>query len=125
MERAVIKAICDKHPDDRTSIEAQLATAMVISRENTSAGFYTNFDVQRSPNVAIGDARERDLRHGPQAAIKGITYGMGFILWLNQGYLDCLEGYTYDDDTTALDLANLQFEIVHIYAPEEPHRHRP
>ena len=112
MELAVIKAICEKHPHDRTSIEAQIATAKVISRENTSAGFYTYFEVQRSPNVAIGDARERDQRHGPQAAIKGITYGMGFILWLRHGYLNCLEGYTYDDSTTSLDLTNLNFQIV-------------
>jgi hypothetical protein len=65
MELAVIKAICDKHPDDRTSIESQLATAKVISRENTGAGFYTYFEVQRSPNVTIGDALAKDLRYGP------------------------------------------------------------
>jgi hypothetical protein len=117
MELAVIKAIGEKHSEDRKSIEAQLATARVIRRENTGAGFYTYFEVQPLPSVSIGEARELDLRHGPQATIKGINHGMGFVLWLKQGYLDCLEGYTYDDDTTALDLIHLQFEIVNIYAP--------
>jgi hypothetical protein len=117
LELAVVKAICEKHPYDRASIEAQLASAKVVSRENTGAGFYTYFEVQRPPNIVIGNAKEKDLRHGPQATIKGIVHGMGFILWLKQGFIDCLEGYTYDDDTTALDLINLEFEIVNIYAP--------
>jgi hypothetical protein len=113
LELAVIEAICEKHPDDRSSIEAQLASTKVISRENTGAGFYTDFEVQRSSIIPIASARSKDLRYGPQAKIESINHGMGFILWLSDGYLDCLEGYTYDDDTTALDLINLRFEIVY------------
>ncbi|HEY2819519.1 MAG TPA: hypothetical protein VGJ06_00650 [Candidatus Acidoferrum sp.] len=112
LEIAVIMAICEKHPSDRISIETQLAAAKVVSRENTGAGFYTRFELQRSSNVAIGGTRVQDLRNGPQVTVEGLNHGMGFILWLSEGFIDCLEGYTYDDSTTALDLIDLEFKIV-------------
>jgi hypothetical protein len=52
------------------------------------------------------------LRTGPQAQIDGIKHGMGFILWLERGYADCIEGYTYDDETTALNLKAVSFRIT-------------
>jgi hypothetical protein len=113
LELAVIQAICEKYPADRASIEAQLAYGKVVRRENTGAGFYTRFEMQRSSTPPVAGSRSKDLRYGPQAKIEGIKHGMGFILWLSESYLDCLEGYTYDDDTTALDLINLRFEIVY------------
>ncbi len=29
---------------------------------------------------------------------------MGFMLWLDEGYADCLEGHTYDESTVGLNL---------------------
>lgn len=37
---------------------------------------------------------------------------MGFILWLEQGYADCIEGYVFGtDDTTAFSWETVRFEI--------------
>ena len=33
---------------------------------------------------------------------------MGFVLFLQEGYLDCLEGFTYQDSTEHLDPASLR-----------------
>ena len=33
---------------------------------------------------------------------------MGFVLLLQDGYLDCLEGFTYQDSTEHLDLTSLR-----------------
>lgn len=109
LERAVFRAVCEMHTADRDALEAQLSTATVRSRENTGAGFYTSFDVQRDYVVSIGG---EGLKRGPQARIDGFQHGMGFILWLKQGYLDCLEGYSYDDSTAGIDLERIGFEIV-------------
>lgn len=38
---------------------------------------------------------------------------MGFILWLKEGYADCLEGYAYGpDSTTELSWESVQFQIL-------------
>jgi hypothetical protein len=42
----------------------------------------------------------------------GLEYGMGFILWLQDGYASSLEGFSYEEDTIAIDLLNVRFEIV-------------
>jgi hypothetical protein len=108
LEQAVLCAICEEHSNDRAAIEAQLSTAKLRSRENTGAGFFTYFDVQRVGISPIGGLR---LRDGPNAKIKGLQYGMGFILWFKEGYADCLEGYAYADSTTKVDWQSVTFEL--------------
>ncbi len=109
LERAVLAAICDMYSEDRAALEAQLSTATLLSRENTGAGFYTRFAVDRASSPAIGGMR---LRNGPEAKIRGLEHGMGFILWLKEGYADCLEGYSYADSTTGVVLEATSFEIL-------------
>jgi len=108
LERAVLRAICERHLADRTALEAQLPTAAVLSRENTGAGFYTYFSVDHASSAAIGGER---LRSGPAARVDGLVHGMGFILWLKEGYVDCLEGYCYDESTTGIVFEQAGFEI--------------
>ena len=109
LERAVLRAICEMHSADQTALEAQLSTANVLSRENTGAGFFTRFVVDHDSGAAVGGAR---LKDGPGARIEGLDHGMGFILWLKEGYADCLEGYSFADSTTGIDLERVGFEIL-------------
>jgi hypothetical protein len=51
------------------------------------------------------------MRHGGWAKIDGLENPVGFILWLKNGYVDCLEGFTTVDSTAGMDLAALTFEI--------------
>jgi hypothetical protein len=111
LERAVLQAICEKHSADRAALEAQLSTAAVLSRENTGAGFYTYFTVERISTRAIGGER---LRSGPSAKVDGLEHGMGFILWLKDGYADCLEGYCYDELTAGIAFERSGFEILQV-----------
>jgi hypothetical protein len=108
LEDSVFNAICEMHPADSDALSAQLLTAVVRSRENSGAGFYTRFDVERSSSQAVGG---EGLRRGPQAKIHGLQHGMGFILWLKEGYAECLEGYAYADSTVELDLEQIVFEL--------------
>jgi hypothetical protein len=110
LEQAVLDAICQAYPEDRTALRAQLSTATLRSRENTGCGFFTHFAVDHNSGAPIGGKR---LRDGPAAKIEGIKYGMGFILWLAQGYADCLEGYAYGpDSTTDTTFETVNFEIT-------------
>jgi hypothetical protein len=109
LERAVLEAVCEANPTDRQALQAQLGTATVHSRENTGAGFFTHFEVAGRHDLAIGGSRVRD---GPVAEIDGLEGWMGFILWLNEGFANCLEGYSYEGSTSAIDLEGVRFEIV-------------
>jgi hypothetical protein len=92
----------------QAALEEQLSTATLISRENTGAGFYTRFAVERASSAALTGER---TRAGPETKIDGLGHGMGFILWLKEGYADCLEGYSYAESTTSIVLEAVGFEI--------------
>lgn len=109
LEQTVLTAICEMHSSDRATLEAQLATATLSSRENTGAGFYTRFAVERASSAALTGERSRA---GPETKIDGLSYGMGFVLWLKEGYADCLEGYSYAESTTDIILEAVGFEIL-------------
>ncbi|HKF52838.1 MAG TPA: hypothetical protein VKB26_11040 [Candidatus Acidoferrales bacterium] len=109
LEHAVLRAICKEYPSDRAALEAQLATATVLRRENTGAGFFTYLSVERTSSNPIGGYR---LRNGPNAKVEGLEHGMGFILWLKEGYINCLEGYAYAGSTTAIAFDKVSFELL-------------
>ena len=109
LEQALLQAICEGYPADRTALEAQLSTAAFGRRENTGCGFFTHFTVDRSSSTPLTGER---LRNGHPARVDGMTYGLGFILWLEDGYANCLEGYCFGDDSTSgVPLDDLRFEI--------------
>jgi hypothetical protein len=109
LERAVLRAVCEMHPEDRVALEAQLATATFQSRKNDGYGFFTYFVVDRTSTPPIGGLR---LRNGPPTAqIDGLKHGMGFILWLEDGYADCLEGYPFDESTAEINLETVGFDL--------------
>ena len=108
LEMATLRDVCLRYPDDRSALDAQLATAVVRSRENTGVGFYTYFDVARASTVPLKGQR---MRSGGWVPIRGLNNGMGLILWLVDGYAHCLEGYTAGDATVGLDLTTLEFTL--------------
>ena len=92
--------------DQAAALTVQLSTAKVRSRENTGVGFYTRFDVARDRPIP-GEWK----RPGGWTHVEGLTRPMGFILWIQDGYADCLEGFTVDDSTVGLDLATMNFTL--------------
>lgn len=104
----MLAAICERHAADRAALEAQLSTAMVSSRENTGAGFYTRFEIQPGKSPAVAGER---MRSGPNARVEGLEHGMGFILWLENGYATTLEGYSFGESTSAVPLDKAQFDL--------------
>ena len=109
LEHRVLNAVCEMHPTDRTLLQAQLATAEIDNRENTGGGFYTRFSVKRDAGIRL--PLHPRLRDGPGARIDGLAHGMGFVLWLEDGFASCLEGYSYAEHTVDLDFATVGFEL--------------
>ena len=107
LEQAVIAAICGLYPQDRPALEAQLSTATMISRENNGRGFYIRFGVDHGSSATVRGPQRKD---GPVAKIDGLKHGMGFIVWLKQGYASCLEGFGYGEDISSLNLETVDFE---------------
>jgi len=67
----------------------------VSSRQGTGVGFYTEFvvppDVPRvlgRPTFKLGDVN---------GAADNVNHGLGFLLYVKDGALFVLEGYTYDE----------------------------
>jgi hypothetical protein len=107
LERAALADFAERFPADSPTIAAQLNGAVFCTRENTGAGFYTRFAVPRDAGSLSGDR----MRSGCWARIDGLKNPFGFVLWLTDGYADCLEGFTVDDSTSDLDLAALNFTL--------------
>ncbi len=111
LESAVILAISEQLDSQYLeSFTLQTANLIVRTRENTGAGFYTHFDIDNSfVTRLLPDLRGLSV----QAEIEGLSYGLGFILWVEEGRIDYLEGYTFGPDSTEhLDLTALKFKLV-------------
>jgi hypothetical protein len=66
--------------------------------------------VDRSSSPPVSGER---LRDGPAARIEGVKHGFGFILWLEDGYADCLEGYNWGEGSTVgLNFDTVRFELA-------------
>jgi hypothetical protein len=110
LETAVLHEICKQlGPQGRSALEAQIDGISVRHRENTGAGFYTHFSMKAEPARQIHeDTKECTVA----AKINGLENALGFILWLRDGYVDHLEGYTMAlEGTAGMDLAALDFEL--------------
>ena len=113
LEEAVLtKLLAGDHPV-LVALRSQLPGVLVSERRFSGAGFFTDL------LVAEG-ARRAPLRSGKavfgdvEATIDGLSYGAGFLLWVKDGLMIMLEGYSYDepwpDDVTGF--------ALHYWEPE-------
>jgi len=95
-ERAVLeKLLAGDHPV-LGILRDQLDQCHVKSRESTGHGFFTNFEVDRfagPPPAPVQRIRIDDVG----ATINGLKHGAGFVLFVVDGYMDFLEGFSYDE----------------------------
>lgn len=96
LERNVLeKLLAGAHPVLQ-ALRQQLWGCRVRSRELTGYGFFTELQIDRT--VPTAPTSVERLRIGDvNAKIAGLEHGAGFVLFVNGGYLDMLEGYSYDE----------------------------
>lgn len=109
LERAVLAAIAAQNPHLQRALEAQFAASTVINRENSGAGFFTHFRVDRANAPAV--LSEKTLGD-VEADIVGLPEPMTFLMFIERGYAVMLEGTALDGDTSELDFDAAVFSLL-------------
>jgi hypothetical protein len=119
LETAVIQLqLSDDTPGARV-LRAQWEASEVVERELTGVGFYTTFSIPTSL-PAVTDPLLKSMGD-VQAEIEGLAHGAGFVLWLEEGRLKCLEGYSYQEPwPDALRGFRVSRSIIHERSPATP-----
>ena len=96
LESAVVEMLLKGGHPALVALQEQARHATVRKREYSGVGFFTEFDIPPSipaapvvtPRATVADV---------EATIDGLRNGAGFTLFVRDGYLEMLEGYTYDE----------------------------
>ena len=95
LEKQVLEMLLRGEDEVLTILREQAQGLQVSSREMTGVGFYTKFlvppDMPRVPvylDFKLGDVN---------GVADNVNHGLGFLLYVKDGALSMLEGYTYDE----------------------------
>lgn len=95
LEGRVLQMLLHGDDDVLAVLRQQAKQAKVSLRKLTGVGFFTEFDIPSQvprvtsrPTFRLGDVN---------GAADNVKHGLGFVLYVNQGVLSTLEGYTYDE----------------------------
>jgi hypothetical protein len=95
LEIEVMRMLLDGDDEVLSALRKQLAKCKVKSRELTGVGFFTTFIPAQSDDVL---SRVKSFKIGDVfAKIEGTKHGAGFLLYVENGKIYMLEGYTFDD----------------------------
>ena len=122
LERAFFRALQDGAGELQSIIEAQVSACKVTDRWNTHVGFYTSLvvDTARAPPVPSYVGRSV-VGGGGSAEVEQVEGGLlGFLLFFEDGYLTCLEGYTFGVSETPDDLTILRLGKHELSLPSPP-----
>ncbi|MDU7519939.1 MAG: hypothetical protein E7K72_00865 [Roseomonas mucosa] len=109
LEAAALRSILEEAPEHESALARQVAAAEVIHRTNTGAGFLTELSV---PAEVPPAAASGVLGRNTQARVEGLQFGLGFVLFLEDGRITALEGHAWGPESTdALDLHDLDFTV--------------
>jgi hypothetical protein len=95
LEAQVLEMMLEGQDDVRAVLRQQLRLLRVSSREFSGVGFFTAFVVQSDapritglPALQVGNV---------EGSADNVNHGLGFVLFVKDGALSMLEGYTYDE----------------------------
>jgi hypothetical protein len=96
IERAVLNRMLERDGEAFAILRQQALVTRAASRQFTGVGFYTRLTVaQSAPRLSPGT--RIDPIGGVGADIAGIRHGAGFVLFVADGAIETLEGFTYDE----------------------------
>lgn len=104
IERAVLEEAAHEYPTSADALREQMVAAQVASFENTGGGFFSTVRVSRAA-PRLTDKSPLDAATG---SVGSIEPGMGFLVFVEDGYVSLIEGYAQGDASTA----NVDFESV-------------
>jgi hypothetical protein len=95
IERQVMDCLLRGDHPHLVTLREQLELSKVAARDFTGVGFFTHFAVPTSAR-RLPFAR-RVIIDDVHAEVSGLPSGAGFLLFVEQGMLDMLECFIYDD----------------------------
>ena len=94
-EKIIIGDIIQTYPEYAERLARQYGTATVTKRTIDSRGFYTFYDIGDRA-ASLGDGVNLHLGEN-QWNINGLKYGSDYILWIKNGFISSLEGFSYEE----------------------------
>jgi hypothetical protein len=92
-ERSVLnKMLAGSHPV-LVSLRHQAMEVRLAGREFSGTGFFCRFCADRLARVSVADFEIDDV----EAEVDGLERGIGFVLFIREGHVRELEGFTYDE----------------------------
>ena len=88
-------------------LRQQSATTHVTNFENTGVGFFSTIEIAREA-PPLSNQSPLDAATG---SVASIPHGMGFLVFLEDGYVSTIEGYTYAGSTVDLDFETVAFDV--------------
>lgn len=110
LESAVLELLLSGDHKILVALREQLKCATVRSRERTGVGFFTNFSLPDDITIESMRTDKRLVLGDVDGVINGID--VGFLLFVKNGKLEFLEGFTYDDPWPNKDE---HFEVRYVY----------
>ena len=99
-EMELINMLLAGEDDILSLLRKQFSRSTIQSRTNTGAGFYTTFTIPEDiPRVSdeFPAVKSRFCFGDVDASLPELKAGAGFLIWVIDGYLNQLEGYTYGE----------------------------
>ena len=94
-EKIIISDIIEHYPEYKQKLRSQFEKITVQRREFSTYGFSTYYSVI-GVEETLGDDENLQLgKH--QWNINGLTRGSDYILWIKDGLISCLEGFSYNE----------------------------
>ena len=95
LEKQLLEMLLSGDDEVLGVLRQQAKQVNVVSREMTGVGFFASFEVPAEAprvkgrvNFKLGDVN---------GAADNVKHGLGFLLYVTDGALSMLEGYTYDE----------------------------
>lgn len=96
LERGVFELLLEGDHPNLDILRKQLEDCVVIEREMTGVGFFTTVKIADGHPPVRPDLEIIHL-DGVYVRTPQLADGAGFVLFIREGYLDFLEGYTYGE----------------------------
>ena len=94
-EKIIITDIIEQYPEYKEKLQSQFEKIDVEKREFSTYGFSTYY-VVTAEEEPLEDGENLTLgKH--QWNINGLNRGSDCILWIKNGFISCLEGFSYEE----------------------------
>jgi hypothetical protein len=122
LEGTILQFLLAGDDDTLRMLRSQLDAATFLSRKFTGVGFFTDFEIPTSIE-RVGKRQNFEIAD-VFARISGLVNDAGFILFIREGVISFLEGFTFGDEQWPTNFADIEPYYVH-HEPADSPRLRP